>query len=185
MQNQGNKALKKVSLLSLHILVLFKIGVWHFLKQRYDEIISLIKNLDWVPFSLRPRFNLCWLALCPLSIPHGPFQSYFTAPLPRKEVTSFDLADKSKKHFRYLCQHFLYDIVIIYLWCFSYLLAFLNVVTINILGRTILYCGIFHSPGQNTTKCSSILEETLPHHPSHCDNQKKIPHVSKHTSSAP
>lgn len=59
MQNQGNKALKKVSLLSLHILVLFKIGVWHFLKQRYDEIISLIKNLDWVPFSLRPRFNLC------------------------------------------------------------------------------------------------------------------------------
>ena len=52
MQIQGN-AEKKINL-SFHILVLFKVEIWHFLKWRYDKIISLIKDLDCAPFSSRP-----------------------------------------------------------------------------------------------------------------------------------
>lgn len=46
---------------------------------------------------------------------------------------------------KYLCQHFLCNIVIIYSLYFSHLLVFLNVVTMGNLDRTILFCNIVKS----------------------------------------
>lgn len=134
--------------------------------------------------SSRPTFNLCWPPLCLLIVPSWPFQSCSPVPCPGRGVPPFDLAAKAENLCRYPCQQFLCDLVMICLWCFSHLLAFLNMATVSTVERTILYCSAFKSPGKH--HCMQQYSLTpLSHHSGHGDNSKNFPQVSKHASSAP